>query len=309
MPRDLILSLYIPEQEQLQEQQHDRGRGVPSNSSQLLREHITVPVVAQVHITRNPIEACSYSLCVQAFASKSRRNPGLVMSHEVDPRRTAGERASEEEVDELPTDHHLERDPANEQLSEDYPHPKRRRPPSLTGTTERPTLADQGATTPRAGPATTGLLDQPSGGDVRQDLDYPQSITDIGKAYKNNGVSQLEAGHRQPESATQTGSFPDRPKPSSSAGLSQNSSAFSLARLPSLSSIAQDLPPNTLATRQSPKEFSSPVSNRSRNSISSRGSSPHASSSSSSSSTGKRRFGSIAADTGAVSRSASQVPE
>jgi hypothetical protein len=86
-----------------------------------------------------------------------------------------------------------------------------------------------------------------------------------------------------------------------------------VARLPSLASIAQDLPLDLLQPAVPPlRRHASPLSTQStqsRASISSQGSSPHASSSSSSSGPARRRFGSIAHDAGVVSRSASQMPE
>lgn len=194
------------------------------------------------------------------------------------------------------------------QAPDSLPDSKRRRPPSPTET---------GATSPvdhfAAGRSKMPTTPTPS--DFPQSTNPRASPTGTGHQHlhpeRGSGTSYQHSdgsGRHLPAAAQRRYSGSDRPETSSST---QSDSALGLARLPSLTSIAQDLPVNTFPSRQSPKGPSSPISTRSnpsRHSISSRGSSPHPSSSSSSSDTRKRRYDSHALD-GAISRSAPQVSE
>lgn len=198
-----------------------------------------------------------------------------------------------------------------QQLSESLPDAKRRRAPSPSPASTVTPPPDHA--TRRAGVSAT------SSNLVANSNDGLHSSSSRGQEDDTGSPHRAQHPHslRQLPLALQRSPGPAvRPETSSFAGSYPSSSSYSsgtdLARLPSLSSIAQDLPVNTFPTHQSPRGLSSPIStrsNRSRTSISSRGSSPHASSSSSSSSAGRRRFGSHAPDAAALARSASQVPE
>lgn len=206
----------------------------------------------------------------------------------------------------------------SEQTPEILPESKRRRPSSqerAPGSGLPPT--DQGATTPRPIPTSVSpsLSSSPSRGSIADGKEIRHDSQSSQRHYGQSGRDTRNFPHQSPSVATRrvSGSAqPETPSTNRSIEAALDRSNNDLARLPSLASIAHDLPSTSSGSQpaQPPKVLSSPISARSRGSISSRGSSsPHASSSSSSSSAGKRRYGSIAPETGALSRSASQVPE
>lgn len=205
----------------------------------------------------------------------------------------------------------------NEQLSDSPPGSKRRKPSSPDGVSESTwSQTDQGATTPRPIEASVSSTSSSSSSrEATADGQHFGSDVQLSKAHPGKSGRDKRNSLRQPPPATRRPSASAQPETSSitsTSGASLDKSTSNLARLPSLSSIAHDLPSTGSGFHHSqpPKGLSSPVSARSRGSISSRGSSsPRASSSSSSSSAGKRRYGSIAPETGVLSRSASQVPE
>lgn len=199
-------------------------------------------------------------------------------------------------------------DNSHEESFESLPEPKRRRPSSLVGLAESALPSDQGPLTPRPTIATSAALPSPStpilGENGISHVTYDRQSRD------SHNAGTLDSSQSRQQLSALQGSLETSPTINDSS-IATGAGPIGLVRIPSLSSIAHNLPSTGLSSSQNPshKGLSSPSSARSRRSISSRGSSPHASSSSSSSSAGKRRYSSIAVDRAAVSRSASQVPE